>query len=537
MTRLARFVAIVAPAALLVQACAAVGPTYVKPDTPARAAPADFAETSAATSLAPPPPRWWRLYDAPGLDALVLKALAANTDLRQAAANLEFSQAALSLARGQRLPTTALTGTASLGTRSSSAAGAGAASTAASSTASGSSAGATGSTGSTGSSGSTGSGGSTGSSTGAVTAASSGSPSGGGPIAATYSFGFTVAYDLDVFGRLRRGIEAAADDVDARQAALDLARTQIAANTTTAYVQACGYALQADVARRSLQAVTDTYDITVRQRDLGAGTDFDVARARTLVEQTRAPIPQYESQRRNALYALAVLTGEPPEKVSPAAAACRTLPKLVQPLPVGDGRGLLARRPDVRQAERTLAEDVARIGVSTADLYPTIELGGSVAGFGTGLSSLTSDNGLSFGLGPVLSWNFPNITLARARIAEARANTRNALAAFDGAVLTALRDTETALADYAGELDRDVALEAARNQSAEAYRIAGLRFQIGSTSFLDTLDAQRTLVAAEADLASSQATLAGDQVNVFKALGGGWENAPDVVRTPLPVKK
>ena len=502
--------------ALALGACT-VGPSYRTPDVAAKVAPADFAETTAATSLAPPPARWWRLYDDPVLDAEVQKALGANTDLRQADANLRLAQAALSLAGGQRLPSTGLTASASEGRRSSSATGAGAATSSATTAANGSA-----------------SGGSAGSTSAFPTASAGGTTA--ADISPSYSFGFTVAYDLDLFGRLRRGIQAARDDVGSRQAALDLARTEVVAETTRAYVQACGYARQADVARQSLQLVTDTYDITVRQRDLGAGTDFDVARARTLVEQTRAPIPSFESQRRSSLYALAVLTGEPPERVDPAAAACRQLPKIIQPIPTGDGRSLLARRPDVRQAERTLAGAVARIGVATADLYPTIDIGGSVAGFGTGLSSLTSSTGLTFGAGPVISWSFPNVSLARARIAETRATAEADLAAFDGVVLTALRDTETALASYGGELDRDVALEAARNQSAEAYRIAGLRFQIGSTSFLDTLDAQRTLVEAEATLASSQATLASDQVDVFKALGGGWEDAPPIVRKPLPVK-
>ncbi len=491
MTRLAPVCAAVA-LALGVAACAA-GPTYRSPDTPARLAPAAFAETSAATALTPAPPRWWKLYDAPGLDALVEKALAANTDLRQADANLRLARGALSEIAGERLPSTQLFGGASFGRRSGTSGASGATSTSGSTT----------------------------------------TPS----IRSTYTDGFTVAYDLDLFGRLRRGIEAARADVGAREAALDLARTQVAAETTRAYVQACAFGLQADVARQSLQLVTETYAITVRQRDLGAGTDFDVARARTLVEQTRAPVPQFEASRRSALYALAVLTGEPPERVPEAAAACRTPPKLVQPLPVGDGRSLMARRPDVRQAERTLAASVARIGVRTADLYPTITLGGNVAGFGTGLSTLTSERGLTFGVGPMLSWSFPNVVVARARIRQAEVTAQASLAAFDGTVLTALRETETALATYGGELDRNVALTEARNQAQEALRIANLRFQIGSASFLDTLDSQRTFVDTQAAVASSLAALASDQINVFKALGGGWEQAPPVAQPKLPTAR
>ena len=197
------------------------------------------------------------------------------------------------------------------------------------------------------------------------------------PIRATYNFGFTVAYDLDLFGRLRRGIEAGAR----RRGRAAKPRWTSPARRwpprpPRAYVQACAYALQADVAPPVPPArQPDTYDITVRQRDLGAGADFDVARARTLVEQT--PRPGAPARSLPPLRPLQPWPCSPASRRSgtpEAAAACRTPPKLVQPLPVGDGQGLLARRPDVREAERTLAASVARIGVRTADLYPTITL-------------------------------------------------------------------------------------------------------------------------------------------------------------------
>jgi NodT family efflux transporter outer membrane factor (OMF) lipoprotein len=463
-----------------VSACA-VGPSYRAPDTATQLAPAAFAEAAASSTPSEAQPHWWRLYDDAALDALVEKALTANTNLRQADANLRLAQAALSAVQDQRIPSTTLSAGGAYGR----------------------------------------------------TANGSAPP----PSATTRgNFGFSVAYDLDLFGRLRRGIEAAQADVATREAALDLARTQVAAETTRAYAQACSAARQADVARQSLRFVTDSYDITVRQRDLGASSDLNVARARTLLEQTRAPISRFEANRRSALYALSVLTGESPEKIDPAAAACRTPPRILQPLPVGDGRALLARRPDVRAAERSLAAAVARIGVATADLYPNISLGGSVSGVGVDLSTAASDRGLSFGIGPLLSWNLPNLTVARARIAQSRALAEGQLAAFDGTLLTALREAETALAVYSGELERNAALQAARDQSAEAYRIAKLQFEIGSTSFLDSLDAERTLVNADAELAASQAALAADQIDVFKALGGGWEQAPPVERKPLPTR-
>ncbi len=316
--------------ALLLSACA-VGPAYHPPAT-APVTPAAFTEASAATSPAPPPGAWWKLYDDPALDDLVRQALVANTDLRQAAASLAQARGALEEARAGLFPSTGLATAASYG-RSSTVSGA--ASTAASSTASSGSA-------STAGGASTGGGAAGGTQTG-------GGVTGGGstnPKARwTYSAALDASYEVDLFGRIRRGIEAARADVEAQAAARDLARTSVAAETTRAYVNACAYAQEADVARQSLDLVSQSYAITLRQRDLGSASDYEVANARTLVEQVRATLPPLEGQRRAALYSLAVLTGRPPEAVSPAAAACRKPPKLLAVVPVGDGAGLLARAP------------------------------------------------------------------------------------------------------------------------------------------------------------------------------------------------
>ena len=513
-----------------------VGPHYRTPSTEA-VAPAGFAEATGATSAQPPPGRWWRLYDDPALDALVQKALVRNTDLRQAAASLEEARGVLDEARAGLLPSTGVaagltrgrssTINGSASTAASSAAGGGGGVVSATDAASGaSSAGASG-TGTTGSTGSTGSGST---SVGTIGVAR--------PAAQTiYSLAGSASYEVDLFGRIRRGIDAARADVQAQAAARDLARTAVAAETTRAYVGACTAAEAGDIARRSLELVSDSYDIIVRQRDLGSASDYDVANVRTLVEQTRSTVAPLEGQRRAALYALAVLTGDPPEQVSAEAAACRHPPRLVDPVPVGDGRGLLARRPDVRQAERTLAAAVHRIDVATSELYPNVTLGASVATAATSLGGLGSRPGTSFSLGPLVSWNFPNLIAARARVREADATARGALAAFDGAVLQALQDVEQALATYGAELDRHAALASATAAAGEANRLAGVRAQAGSISFLDQLTVERTLVAAQSDLASSDAALASDQVAVFRALGGGWEDAPEIEVKAIPAKR
>ena len=156
---------------------------------------------------------------------------------------------------------------------------------------------------------------------------------------------------------------------------MDAARVSVAAETARAYADACSFAAQAQVARDTAQYQASTLDLTRRLYSGGRGMERDVARAQVLFEQASAQVPTFEAERRAALYALAVLTGDPPAAIDVAADHCASPPAAKAPLPVGDGQALLARRPDVRAAERTLAADVARIGVATAQLYPRISLG------------------------------------------------------------------------------------------------------------------------------------------------------------------
>ncbi len=508
-------------AALALGACT-VGPNFRPPATPSAAGGKYAAADSIAVSSEPLPEKWWQLYDDPALDALVAEALTANTDLRVATANLRKARAILSETRSQLLPSTSITGAAAyLRTNGSSGGGvAGTTGTGAGTTGTGTTGTGTTGTGTTGT-------GTTGTGTG-TSAATTGSYQG-----QYYSAALDVSYELDLYGRVRRDIEASRADVAAQEAARDTTRTSVAAETARAYADACSAALQIGVAQKSLSLQLETYDLTERLAQAGRDTPLDTSRARAQYEQVRATLPGFVAARRDALYRLSVLTGHPPKDTPPAAAACTTPPTLKHPIPVGDGTALLKRRPDIRQADRTLAAATARIGVATAALYPQISLGGSVGTSGISIGQLGSSRGLTFNVGPLLSWTFPNITVARARIRQAQATNEAALASFDGTVLTALQETETALTDLSGELDRQAALTAARDFSAEAARIVGLRYGAGAENFLAVLDAQRTLATAEADLAASRAQLTTDQVAVFKALGGGWENAPET-RTSQP---
>jgi outer membrane protein TolC len=227
---------------------------------------------------------------------------------------------------------------------------------------------------------------------------------------------------------------------------------------------------------------------------------------------------------------------DPPAAVDAAAARCTAIPAGRRPIPVGDGQALLARRPDVRAAERTLAGDVARIGVATAQLYPSITLAGTVTFGAPKIGDLGRDQSLTYAVGPLISWNIPFNSAARARVRQSEATAQASLAAFDGTVLRALQETEQALARLQGAAARETALARAAGASERAAQLSDLRFRAGSDNFLQLLDAERDRANARAALAQAQTDRAVAQISLFKALGGGWETAPDIPARPLPTQ-
>ena len=250
-----------------------------------------------------------------------------------------------------------------------------------------------------------------------------------------------------------------------------------------------------------------------------------MVRAQGLVAQTRSAIAPLEGQRRVALFQLAALLGRTPVHAPEQVASCEKPPALSTLIPVGDGAALLRRRPDVRQADRMLAAATARIGVATADLYPKISITGLYGGVGTEAADLTAERGLTWGIGPRISWNFPNQSSARARVRESQAAAAAALARFDSVVLTALKETEQSLALYGSALDYRQSLSEAQARAHRAFDMAHDQFLAGSLSNLDLLTAEQSLVASDAALAASDSALIQDQIAVFKALGGGWHKS------------
>ncbi len=475
-------------AALAACSTTPVGPNYHQPpeaiaSQPGAAAPfagvaaeqATAKNTAAPFSDQPLPPHWWRLYQDAKLDHLVEQALAHNTDLRQAQASLERVRAIETEVAGAQKPTLGVQG---------------------------------------------------GPEYGHVSGISLLQPGYEPPNSYMYGASGKLSYQIDLFGQIRRAIEAAGAEGEAAQAAVDLVRVNVAAGTARAYAEVCATGLRLEAAQKSVRLQQEAVDVSQKLQDAGRAGIIDSARARGQLQQLNATVLPLRAERQGALYRLATLTGALPQDFPREVADCTVPPRVAGTVPVGDGTALLRRRPDIRQAERQLAEATARIGVATADLYPKISLGLSAGSLGEATDFARKDT-FSWSFGPLISWSIPINGVAQARIAQAEASTRGALAKFDGTVLTALRETETALDAYARELDRKAALQSARDENATVADQARRLYRNGKTGYLGALDADRVLAASEAALAQSEAQLADDQVMLFMALGGGWEGATE----------
>jgi NodT family efflux transporter outer membrane factor (OMF) lipoprotein len=356
---------------------------------------------------------------------------------------------------------------------------------------------------------------------GVSASATRGRDEGSSDASTNYSAGLEVAYEVDLFGRVARGVEAAKGDVGAAEADADAFRVAIVSDTARAYADASSAAERLAVAQHIVELLDQSLRLTEKQVEIGQTTRLDTARIGALRNQRQAEIPAIAAERDGALFRLATLTGRAPSEL-PATAGARTFSlKLDHPIPVGDGAQLLARRPDVRAAERRLAAATARIGVATAELYPQVTLGGSLGSSAGSIGNLFS-NPIGFLLGPLISWSFSDHARARARVAGAEAGSQEALAQFDGTVLRSLEETETALSAYANALRRREALQAARNEAEVAAKIVRAQQREGQVDSLALLDAERTFAESEAQIADINGDVASAQINLFRALGGGW---------------
>lgn len=451
-------------ALLGVTACAT--PSNRPPVAPPAALGAFVGAADGAVAAAEPPADWWRLYDDPALDLHVTRALAANADLRVAFANLEAARATAGLADAGRWPATVVE-------------------------------------------------------SGAGPERADRQPSTSSVPKTSYELGATFLFELDLFGRLKAAALAAEADAEAVAAARDAVRVAVVADTTSAWLDLCAAGARLQLAKGLLAAQQRSVDLVTEQRRAGEVSPLEVAQAALLRDQALAALAPIEAEERRARLRLATLEGRTPTQ---ADAVCLGSPVIHEPLPVGDGARLIARRPDVREAERRLAAADARAFGARADLYPRIQLGGSGGLIGGGSDAI---------LTPLITWAFPNQAAPRARVAAANAGAEAARAHWDRTLLKALEDVEAALSDYRAEHLRTAALRSAEAESERALVRARARHRLGADSYLLVVDAERTRNAAATQRLAADVRVSQLQVSLFRALGGGWAR-PDVAQGQTP---
>lgn len=440
------------------------------------------APPAAASVNSPLPDQWWTLYRDPALNAAVEQALIHNRDLQVAAANLLQARAWLQEADAQGQPQTAFSADAGYGSSADD-------------------------------------------QLEAALNQSSHIRTG-----SRYHLGLAVAWELDLFGRLQSLSRAAQADAESAQAAADGLRVLVAAQTTGAWLDACNYARRASIARHALSLAERSQALASSLHSAGAGSALEVARAQERVGQLQARVPALEAGRQRALGELALLMGRPPGAAPSQALACQAAPTLAASMPSLDGLAVLRQRPDVRQAERQFGAATARIGVARADLYPRVSLGANVLNSAHHPDGYGDSGATVWSLGPLLSWSFPNLSSARARIAQASAMENAALARFDGTLLAALKELQQALVDYDAALRQQQAWRQAAQYSAERLRLAALDRAAGASTAQQYLKAQRRDVQRQAELAGADAQVMDAQLLLFKAMGGGWREAPPIAR-------
>jgi multidrug efflux system outer membrane protein len=341
-----------------------------------------------------------------------------------------------------------------------------------------------------------------------------------------YDAGFDAFWELDFFGRVRRGLEASDAQLGAIEAARRDALVIVTAEVTRTYFELRGFQQQLDVARRNVSNQRSTLDLATARLDAGSGTEFDTARAQAQLSATLGSIAPLEAAVARSIHRLSVLVGREPGALRAELAPARDLPALPGIVPVGDPAGMLRRRPDIRVAERELAASTAGIGVAVADLFPRVTFTGS-AGYVAGASGDLGNSGTdAYVLAPGISWSIFDLGHVQARIAASKARQQTALLRYEKTVLTALEETENSLVSHARARDRLVHDEAAVKASATAADLARVRYENGASDFLQVLDAERTLLVSEDQLARSRTDAATSLIAVYKSLGGGWGQGP-----------
>lgn len=339
-----------------------------------------------------------------------------------------------------------------------------------------------------------------------------------------FQAGFDAAWELDVFGGVRREVESARADVAAAEFGRRNVFISIDAEVARNYVNARAFQRRLVVALNNIKAQSDILELTRSLLTNGLATDLDIEQAASLLATTQAQTPTLENGFKASAYHLATLLGQPPGALLDELSGQPPTPVSPPAVPVGLPSDLLLRRPDIRQTERELASATAQIGVATADLFPKFSLTGDI-----GLQSIRASDWFTAGsrywsVGPAAQWRVFDSGRIRANIRVQNARQQQALARYEQTTLTAFEEVENALSAYAHEQQRRLALQSAVQHDERALALARQLYANGLTDFLRVLESQRSLdLSQDAAIASDQAVSL-DLIALYKALGGGWQN-------------
>lgn len=454
--------AILAPLGLSLAACAAVGPDYIPPTAELPAAYAEApdakaedakAEDAGARQLDPGPAAWWRAFNDPILDDLIATGLAQNLDVDAALARVAEARAALRAAGVN----SQLSGAASADT---------------------------------------------------TWSGELGGEYGGRADGAGISAGFVI----DLFGGARRGREAAAADLQSAQLSVGTARLALISDLVSAYLDARYYQEAAAINRSNIRSRSETLALTRRQRQAGAGTDLDVAQAQALLDATRATLPTYETGFITSVYSIATLLDAPAAPLLERLSAGAPQPRPPRGAEAGVPADLLRDRPDIAAAERDYAAAVAAIGVSEAELYPSLSLDGAI--------SLASVSTWSFG--PTLSLPLLNRPTLEAQVDQARARAAQAEIAWRGAVRDAVEEVQAAQSTLIRGRRQAAALRTAADSYTRVVDLSQDTWRAGQSTLLDLLDAERSRGTARISLAGALRDVASSWAQLQIAAGRGW---------------
>jgi len=447
-------------------ACAAVGPDYSPPQPVVPAAWQRAPETRIAAEGREDLSQWWQRLQDPLLSELVAESLSGSLDLRTARARLRQARALRAAAGAGQFPTVSASASASRSRGS--------------------------------------------------------EETGGGRSSEFYSAGFDAQWEPDVFGGVRRAIEAAQADLEAAEANLASAQVTLAAEVALNYVELRAFQARLAIARSSLASQQETFQLTDWRAQAGLVGALDVEQARAQLEQTRAQIPALETSLAQAEHRLAVLLGRTPGALRERLAARGPIPVPPDQVALGIPADTLRQRPDVRAAERTLAAQTARIGEREADRYPRFTLTGSIGLEALSAGALASSGAAASSLAARLATVIFDAGRLRRQVEAQSAVAEQALVAYEAAILAALEDVENALVGLARSLEREAALRNAVEAARNAALLARQRYSSGLIDFQPVLDTERTLLSLSDTLAATQAQSASSLIQLYKALGGGW---------------